>query len=271
MLKTIVGIVLVFTVVIAHAAAVDNWRNDTLCGHKLPNFQAVTFKGYRQVFCSKLLDKSQLCIGEKENDLVNDQVDITNTLRVERVAVNGHRTLLIKTDRTRFSFESNGFLLHSVDFTGDGKKQLLLGIMFAETNGTGIQAWHVWAISGNHVSKPIIAQDYGTLSFATHNKKGEECHLLVAQWIRGSEPVLGDGMYVAGHWYDLYESEFFLSSRPTIFHRYLDSFAEKRGENMLGEEQERWNPLLWYKFSGTRALIGPDLFEYKDVFYEPWF
>jgi hypothetical protein len=280
MLKTIVGIILVFTVVIVHAAAVDNWRNDTLCGHKLPNFQAATFEGYRQVFCSKLLDNSQLCIGEKENVFENDQADITNTLKVERVAVDGKRTLLIEIDKTPFSFEPNAFLLHSVDFTGDGKQQLLLGIMFSEGNGIGIQTWRVWAISDNHVSKPIMAQDYGTLSFATRAKQGskceskcfleqQQCHLLVAQWLRGSEPVRGDGWYVAGHWYDLYESEFFLSSSPTIFHRFLNSFGEKRGENMLGEGH--WHPLLWYKFSGTRALIGPNLFEYEDVFSDAWF
>ena len=132
-------------------------------------------------------------------------------MEVERIAANGQKTSLLKTT-IPLSFGTELFLLHHVDFTGDGKKQLLLGILSSQSNGMGVQYWTVWAIDG---------EDYGTMSFATRAKQESACNLLVSRWISGWEAKRGNGLYIAGLWYQLSNGEFLPNSeRPSIFRRY---------------------------------------------------
>jgi hypothetical protein len=250
--KTIIIITsLLFITNTASANPTEAWRTDQACGERLADFQATTLKACIRAFCATLPDHTQLCACEKE--------DANDVMEVERIAVNGQKTFLLKTT-IPFSFGAESFSLHSVDFAGNGKNQLLLGILSSQSNGMAVQYWTVWAIDGDQVSKPIEMEDYGTMSFTTRAKQESACNLLVSRWISGWEAKRGNGLYIAGLWYQLSNGEFLPNSeRPTIFRRYSSELERQREQALY---QQGTKPILWYKSRDAHRLVGPDLFRY---------
>lgn len=249
--KAIISTTLLFITNTAIANPTETWRTDQPCGERLADFQATMLKGCIHAYCSTLSDHMQLCACEKE--------DANDDMEVERIAANGQRKSLLKTT-IPFSFSKESFSLQGVDFTGDGKKQFLLGIMSSQSNGMSVQYWTVWAIDGDQVSKPVEMEDYGTMGFATYAKNESRCNLLVSRWISGWEAKRGNGLYIVGLWHQLINGEFLTNSdRPTIFRRYLFDLEHQREQALY---QQSTKPILWYKSRDAHSLVGPDLFKY---------
>ena len=235
--------------VIANPA--ELWRTDQPCGERLADFQATMLKGCIHAYCSTLSDHTQLCACEQE--------DANDGMEVERIDANGQKKSLFKTTMP-FSFGKESFSLHSVDFTGDGKKQFLLGIKFSQSNGMAVQYWKVWAINGDQVSKPVEMEDYSTMSFATRSKHESACNLLVSRWVSGWEAKRGNGLYIAGLWHQLINGEFLPNfDRPTVFRRYSFDLEHQREQVLY---QHATKPILWYKSRDAHSLVGPDLLKY---------
>lgn len=98
------------------------------------------------------------------------------------------------------------FTAERIDLDGDGKRELVVGVMTTESNGIGISLWRVSVIgvdARTHRTKlldTVELQNYGDTSgfFRLPDRPG--CRLLASEWKWGNDPRRGTGMYVHGRW-----------------------------------------------------------------------
>lgn len=247
-------ILLVFTMlwILSAGSAVaggsGEWRKDKLCGRKLADFQAVAaLQGCTQdAYCAQASAETRICACVKSEETGESQLTLEYKGEIKKQWTIEIMPSMLGPESLR---------LDGADLDGDGKDELLLGAMLSQSNGIGIQYWTVWAITGEQVSEPLEIQDYGTMGFATHPKAGGGCRLLVSRWINGWEPKRGEGLYIAGRWYEFANGEFFPSSeRPAVYRRYLFNLEQLRLEYLESQPQK---PLLWYTGKEAVPVVGP--------------
>lgn len=237
----------ILTAALTLAADSDQWRKDKLCGLQLPQLTETKLEGCIQAFCTELPNKARLCACQKSDETGETQISLEPQV--------GPKKQWNVDVLPPISFGVNSFRLDSADLNGDGKDELIFGILEAQGQGMGVQYWTLWVIDGDKLSKPLQVSDYGTMSYLTCNSKHKGVHLLASKWIWGREPERGDGLYIAAQWYELGCGGLStVSNRPGIYHRYLNSLAEERGKHMGGEKLK---PVPWHSKAGTHEVVGP--------------
>lgn len=237
----------VLTATLALAADSEQWRKDKLCGRRLPQLTETKLEDCVQAFCTELPNKARLCACQKSDETGETQISLEPK--------DGAKKQWNVEVLPPISFGVDSFRLDSADLNGDGKDEIIFGVMEAQGQGIGVQHWTLWIIDGDKLSKPLQVSDYGVMSYLTCNPKHKGAHLLASKWIWGREPERGAGLYIAAQWYELGCGGLStVSNRPGIYHRYLNSLAEERGKHMGGEKLK---PVPWHSKPGTHEMVGP--------------
>jgi hypothetical protein len=220
------------------------WRKDVACGHKLPEAERVAISGFEKSYCIQISKSSRICAGMKTPDSV-----------VAQIFYERDGSIIQQWDAPIDTFLSeSGLRVDTINMTGDGEGELIVGLMNSQSMGIAIQQWTIWAITGNTVSKPVKVDDYGIMSFLTKSNQSGKWYLLSTRWRDGWEPKRGDGLYAVGKWYELSGGEFApVSDRPQIQRRYLPSLERIR---LHAFEQKKPTPVIWYKDKRTRPIVG---------------
>jgi hypothetical protein len=246
----IAALLVIMAGTLAHADSPEKWREDKPCGRQLPDFQSVKLEGCLQACCGDLPTGARLCACLKSEDTGETQISLEPK---------GTQKKQWTIQVLPLVFGAEAFRLDSVDFNGDGREELLFGVMVSQGQGMGVQHWTLWALDGKEVSDEIQVDDYGVMSFLTCSAGHRGALLLGSRWIWGWEPGRGSGLYIAAQWYEFAYGRFFpTSSRPGIYHRYLFSLAEERGKE-LNKNYPR--PVQWHSKRNAHLLVGPYPFD----------
>jgi hypothetical protein len=152
-------------------------------------------------------------------------------------------------------FNADRFRLDAADLNGDGQEEFLFAVMESMGQGMGVQSWKLRAIDGDKISNEVSVADYGVMSFLTCSPDRKGALLLGSRWTPGWEPRRGEGLYIAGQWYELGCGGFHAASdRPGVYHRYVHSLAEERGQAF---GKDRPSPVEWYSKKNAHMLVGP--------------
>jgi hypothetical protein len=243
-------LLVVLTTTLALAAESEKWRKDKPCGHQLPGLQSVKMEGCQQAYCSDLPTGARLCACLKSDETGETQISFEpKNLPKKQWTVEVFPP----------GFGADSFRLDSADLNADGREELLFGVMESMGQGMGVQNWKLWALDGNEVSNEINVADYGVMSFLTCSNDHKGALLLGSRWVSGWEPRRGEGLYIAAQWYELGCGSLSpTSNRPGIYHRYLSSLGEERGQEF---GKDRPNPVQWYSKKNAHILVGPYPFE----------
>lgn len=238
---------LFLTATLSFAANAEKWRQEKPCGHQLPKLTEAKLEGCLKAFCTELPSKARLCACLKSEE--------TGETQISYEPKGGQKKQWSVVVTPPMSFGAESFRLDSADLNGDGREEVLFGVMEAQGNGMGVQQWKLRAIDDEKVTDEINVSDYGVMSYLTCNSKRKAAYLLASQWIWGWEPGRGEGLYIAGQWYESGCSGLYtVSDRPGIYHRYLNSLAEERGQQL---DYEHAKPVLWHTKKGTHEIVGP--------------
>lgn len=220
------------------------WRRDEACGRRLVDAELTPVPGFGESYCVQLSGTARICAC-----LTGDEED-TAQVFLEQDGV-----IVQRWEDPFFSLAGASALrVDAADLSGDGKDDLIVGILEASSNGMGIEVWTIRALTGNVVSNPVKVEDYGVLGFPTRSSRGTACDLLSTRWRRDSEPDRGEGLYLFGQWYQLKSGRFVLArDRPRIHRRYLASFERIRLEAL---SKKRPAPVTWYRDSVSAPVAG---------------
>jgi hypothetical protein len=226
------------------------WRKDKPCGRRLPDLKPVTMQSCLDACCLEIPGTVRFCACQKSKDTGETQ------MLLERTGLPPQEWI---SNVFPLSFGPESFRLDAVDLDGDKKEELLIGAMTLQSMGMGVQYWTVWAANETSISEPIEIEDYGVMGFPTRAQEENRCYMLATRWIEGWEPGRGAGLYLAGRWYKYVHGEFSaVYDRPAVYHRYLYSLQDARGESFSKDHPE---PLIWYASKKAHALVGPYPFE----------
>ncbi len=233
--------------IVASSASSDDsqpWRKDDACGRRLVDAELTPVPGFGESYCVQLSGTARICAC-----LTGDEED-TAQVFLERDGM-----IVQRWEDPYYSLAGAAALrVDAADLTGDGRDDLIVGILEASSNGMGIEVWTIRALTGNVVSNAVKVEDYGVLGFATRSSRGSACNLLSTRWLRGSEPDRGKGLYLIGQWYKLKNGGFVLArDRPRIYRRYLPTFERVRLEAL---SQKRPLPVTWYRDSLCAPVTG---------------
>ena len=222
----VLALALVSTTLCAQAPAAS-WRDDVLCGSKLPAFESTEVRQcHAEAYCSSIDPQTRVCACPDQTEKVQ--------LTVE------YRGKVVKTwatDVTPVSFGPKALRIDEFGLNQKGDKQALFSVMQGQSNGMAAQSWSIWSIANGQVSDPVQAEDYGLISFATRPKGSQRCQLLVSNWRPGPR----GGLFAVGRWHDVREGQFVPGKeRPAITRRYLYRFEKQRDESRLTELPLRW-------------------------------
>lgn len=258
MTMTIIRIVLLFVIAFAAALTVDlaraadskSWGKTKPCGHHLPNLQPAKIDGCVEGYCGNLPTSARLCVCLKSDE--TGQTEITFE---PKASPKKQWTIEMFPP----GFNADRFRLDAADLNEDGQEEFLFAVMESMGQGMGVQSWKLWAINGDEVSNEVSVADYGVMSFLTCSPDRTGTLLLGSRWLSGWEPRRGEGLYIAGQWYELRCGGLYpASNRPGVYHRYLESLAEERGQ-ALGKDRSA--PVEWYSKKNAHMLVGPYPFE----------
>jgi hypothetical protein len=119
-----------------------------------------------------------------------------------------------------------------------------------------LESWSLWAIDGTSTSSPLEVEDFGTMSFLTREPGSSQCKIFGSQWKSGWEPSRGDGTYIVGQWYQMFDGRFLpSSSRPILYHRYLYSLENQRLKSMASNPRRK---VEWFRSRDARVVVGPN-------------
>lgn len=235
---------------ISFAQAAEEWRNDELCGTKLPDLKETEINGCDYAYCGEILPNQTLCSCSHQDEKLDNPFITELTLKRKNMPDMKWREDNIATTY----ISEHSIQTQYADLDGNKTKEIIVATLGGLSNGMGVSSWAVRVIDGDKISKAVYLKDYGTVSFLTRKKNDSGCKLLASQWLGGSEPYRGWGLYLTGKWYD-YSADHFSETyeRPTIYRRYLYSFEKERNQASKNE-----TPLLWYKSPKTKEISGPD-------------
>jgi hypothetical protein len=222
-----------------------DWRNDDICGRRLPAPVEVEIRGCEKASCTQISGRSRICACLPTSESDEGNIFIEKSGKV-----------LVRWNARLFTFSDEPiFRVDAADLRRDGKEELVVGAMETVSNGMGRQYWTVWAVSEATISNPIAVEDYGIFGFLTRQKGEKTCNLLATRWMEGFEPHRGDGLYLAGRWFSLCNGNLTpYYDRPIIYRRYLKSFERQRNK-AISEEHPK--PILWFRDTNTKPLSGP--------------
>lgn len=247
--KSILGIMMLVFLASASlsVAETDKWRNDKPCGRQLQGLKAVTMDGCIKAFCSNLPTEARLCACLKSEE--------TGETEISFQPKNATKKKWNVEAVPPMSISDETFRLDSADLNGDGKEELIFGVMESQGQGMGVQHWTLWTIAGDKVSDELPVSDYGVMSYLTCSPERKGAYLLASNWIEGWEPRRGRGLYIAGQWYKSGCGGFCtVLNRPGIYHRYLYSLEEERGKELNADHAK---PVPWHTKKNAHEIVGP--------------
>jgi hypothetical protein len=219
----------------------EEWRQDKACGHKVGDQFQVDVPGCDDAYCVNTSTSSQVCacLISKESG--------TTQMTYKR---NGGVVLQWKTNIYPPAIAS-GLRVDTADLNGDGKNELIIATLISASNGMGIESWEVSVISNDRRSNSVVVEDYGIMGYFSSDDK--QCRLLVTRWIEGWDPEKGNGLYLAGRWFQLYDHSLeYSNNRPVIKRRYLNSLRQLRAQGFQNKKS-----VQWFRDSATTPIIGP--------------
>lgn len=139
-------------------------------------------------------------------------------------------------------FGSWAFTIESKDLDGSGRKDLIVNVNTAVSNGLAVSTNDLYVItSDQELVGPFEVEDYGLLSGLYRVPGREGCVLLDSQWTSGTDPVRGPGTYVDGTWYIFRDNKFVeFKKLLSVKRRYLYRFG-----NEIGKAGDA--PMLWFE------------------------
>lgn len=268
------------------AEAAETWRRDEPCGVLLEPPRAATRPRCDGAHCVDAGDGAEICACRVATDVTaaagaagadtaaaavratgapDDPVDAMGTVRLASLR-DGREQRAWTADP--MLGETSAFRVARADLDGDGRDELVVGILDGVSNGMAVQSWTVCALedgadtSGEGPARRldpracVAADDFPFFSLPTHAPGERGCRLLAARWRWGSEPGRADGLYLVGRWHALrdgvLESD---DARPGIARRYLYRFAAQRAALV---ESGATAPVAWWRDATTRVLRCPD-------------
>jgi hypothetical protein len=212
------------------------WRNDAICGDRLPAFESTEVKSCPgDAFCSSIDHETRVCACTNADETQTENVQL-------HLDYKGKIVKTWATEVQPMGLGPDSFRMDEFGWSQRGEKQTLLAVRQGQSNGMAVQSWSVWAIVKGRVSEPVQAEDYGLISFATRPQGSKHCQLLVSDWTPGQR----GGLFAVGRWHDLHNDRFQPSQdRPQITRRYLFGFEKQRDKNRDSDV-----PLRWYSHPG---------------------
>ena len=237
--------ILVFGLLPSAALATESWRKDAPCGSPLASPKPAEKEGCWSSYCGEAPAFGRVCACQKSES--SDEVELT--------LARGDRVL------ERFSAElwheplgAESLRLDEVDFDGDGRKELLIGLLTSRGQGMAVAEWSLWRFDGDALSHPVTVHDYGIVGFPTCAQGGKGALLLVTRWMDGWEPRRGDGLYLVGRWFEATSDAFQPAERPMVYRRFLSGLDNERARALTGDLPQ---PIRWYATPETRPVVGP--------------
>lgn len=188
--------------------------------------------GYDRAFCTKIDVDQRLCQG-----YLNDESESSDFFISDR-----SKQLSKWTAGDAFLGDLSQFSAATADLDGDGRSELVVAKLSAQSNGMGIKYWDVYILSSDRSRNPLrfSAEDFSLAGSFFRRKASKQWDILVAswEWSGSSKPSLG----LVGRWYNYKGGTLIPNQKKTIsVRRYTKNFEKQRNATLSNVRV----PSLW--------------------------
>jgi hypothetical protein len=214
---------------VASAAGWDSWRHDFPCGRHFP-IKEIDIQHCLRAVTSILPNGIQVSVCQAT----------TGTYEKIHIQLSNGDKIIKKWDvQNNSSLSYDSVTVDAIDLNGDGKQEILIGLLDIITNRLAIGNWKIWAFDGTHLSKSLAIEDYGDLSMLVCSKNKRDKFLFASyrseyeserkkssdDFIEYRNDIIE---YQLGYWLKLdHSGEFCMSSdRPKVYRSFSDISAK---------------------------------------------